>query len=126
MTKGVLDSLVRELNRMGRAVQELLDQQSGDGRLDVQEVTHIVVNDPLPADVNWARVERVLGAKIVNGLPDRQIVGPPLVAEGEADLLCAERQEVDGLGERSDVGVRVALELRTWCGSCDADEAVVR
>ena len=69
--------------------------------------------NPLPADIDWQRVEDILGIRILQSPLQREVVLSTAVGESESDLLGAERQEVDRAGELSDGWVRVVLQ---WHG----------
>ena len=77
----------------------------------------IIATNPLPADIDWQRVGAALGARIMQGLPDGQVVLPTGVGEGKADLLGAEREEVNRLRKLPDGRIVVTLEVNSLAGS---------
>jgi len=73
---------------------------------------YIRPSNPLPSGIDWGLVASTLGVVIgPPDLPQREVVDTALVAEREPDLLGTVRQEVDGLGERTDVRVGMVFEL---------------
>jgi len=68
----------------------------------------ITAPNPMPSDIDWARVESELGVRIVQGAPWLEVVDSSTLREGEDRLLRPETDPVDR--------VRQVADLLRLCG----------